>query len=156
MDVRLPTGTTEERCQSQQRGSMTTACSSAGGKENTDLPRFWLASCLMRLNCFFIFFSSAAPSVELGKVNGASLRKRSTTAATSRPSLPKETRKSYSQNFNAVHQVLHKGTKRREAASRPPSIPVPDVAHREGATSVGGRRKWLHFPTVRRAAQADM
>lgn len=73
---------TAERCQKQACENMTAVCNRAAGNEDTDLPRFWLASCLMRLNCFFMFSPlQLLWSSRRGEVNGASVRKRSSTGA---------------------------------------------------------------------------
>lgn len=87
---------------------MTTACNSAGGGKKHRPAQILAGQLPHAIELLLHVFSSAAPPVELGKVNGAAVRKRSTTAATSRPSRPKERQKSYSQNFNAVHQVPQK------------------------------------------------
>lgn len=99
---------------SQQRGNMKAGCNSAAGKRK-DRPAQILAGQLPHaIELLLHVFSSAAPPGRLGgKVNGASVRKRS---ATSRPSRPKETREKQkltndSRNFNAVHQVLQKQQK---------------------------------------------
>lgn len=65
-----------------------------------------------------------APPGQLGKVNGASVRKRSATAATSRPSRPKERGgKKLLPQLRRGPPGSSEGRKSSEAASRPPSLP---------------------------------
>lgn len=100
-------------------------------------------------------FSSAAPPLELGKVNGASVREGSAAAATARPSRPKQTRSGYFQNFNAVLQVLQK--EQTEERRRLELHGSPWQPFTESAASVGGRGSVFTSPlcAVRRRLTCD-